>query len=167
MSHSKSPAPSASQFPPAWQWWVDEAIPEWVKKHYSPRETWKSKPFSNEDAHFFFRAGDSSDKGTMWVYRYKRAAAKPKPAAAKRPAARPKPAAAKKLAPAAPPPAPARKAPRRARTPQQICTGWFSAARNYTRAGMKSDARRCLNNIVKAYPDSEWARQARAELSKL
>src|SRR3954467_13416455 len=45
----------AISFPPAWLWLVDEAIPTYVKKHYSPRESWKDKPFAKEDAHFFFR----------------------------------------------------------------------------------------------------------------
>lgn len=45
----------AAPFPLAWQWWADEALPEWVKKHYSPRESWKSKPFGAEDAQFFFK----------------------------------------------------------------------------------------------------------------
>ena len=40
-------------FPPAWLWLVDEAIPKWVKKSYSPQESWKDKPFTNEDAKFF------------------------------------------------------------------------------------------------------------------
>ncbi len=44
-----------TQFPPAWLWLVDEAIPNWVKKEYSPRESWKNKPFSKEDARFFFK----------------------------------------------------------------------------------------------------------------
>jgi hypothetical protein len=44
-----------TQFPPAWLWLMDEAVPTWVKKHYSPRETWKDKPFSKEDARFFFK----------------------------------------------------------------------------------------------------------------
>jgi hypothetical protein len=65
MPHSRKQAPAApaarrslpaqSSFPPAWQWLVDEAIPDWVKKQYSPRDSWKSKPFGDEDAHFFFR----------------------------------------------------------------------------------------------------------------
>jgi hypothetical protein len=53
------------------------------------------------------------------------------------------------------------------RSAKQVCTGWFSSARNYKRIGMKKDARRCLNNIIKAYPDSEWAAQAKSELSSL
>jgi hypothetical protein len=53
------------------------------------------------------------------------------------------------------------------RTPEQVCTGWFSAARNYRRVGMKGDARRCLKKIISSYPDSEWALQARSQLRKL
>jgi DNA-binding beta-propeller fold protein YncE len=60
-------------------------------------------------------------------------------------------------------PAPARSR----RSPAQVCTGWFSAARNYRRIGMKQDARRCLNNIVKSYPDTEWAAKAKTELAEL
>ena len=48
----KRPVPS---FPPAWLWLVDEAIPNWVKKQYSPRESWKDKPFGSMDAQFFFK----------------------------------------------------------------------------------------------------------------
>jgi len=52
MKTSRMPS---SQFPAAWPWLVDEAIPEWVKKHYSPKESWKDKPFSKEDSRFFFK----------------------------------------------------------------------------------------------------------------
>lgn len=45
-------------FPPAWLWLVDELIPAWVKKNYSPRDSWKDKPFTKDDAHFFFRGID-------------------------------------------------------------------------------------------------------------
>ena len=41
--------------PPAWIWLVDEAIPSLVKNRYSPRESWKDKPFSQDDARFFFK----------------------------------------------------------------------------------------------------------------
>jgi len=58
-------------------------------------------------------------------------------------------------------------ASRPGRSPKQVCTGWFSAASNYKRIGMKTDARRCLNNIIKTYPSTEWAVRARAELAKL
>ena len=43
------------RFPRAWLWLVDETIPNYVKKKYSPRESWKDKPFSKEDAQFFFK----------------------------------------------------------------------------------------------------------------
>ena len=41
------------RFPPAWLWLVDELLPAYVKQHYSPRESWKDKPFSIADAEFF------------------------------------------------------------------------------------------------------------------
>ena len=44
-----------NSFPPAWLWLVDETIPKWVKKSYSPKESWKDKPFTVEDAKFFFK----------------------------------------------------------------------------------------------------------------
>lgn len=43
------------KFPPAWSWFVDEAIPAYVKGQYSPDERWKGKPFAEPDAAFFFR----------------------------------------------------------------------------------------------------------------
>ena len=46
---------SAVNFPPAWLWLVDEALPNLVKKNYSPKDSWKDKPFSKEDAGFFFK----------------------------------------------------------------------------------------------------------------
>jgi hypothetical protein len=42
-------------FPAAWPWLADEAIPAWVKSRYSPRESWKGKPFGPPDAAFFSR----------------------------------------------------------------------------------------------------------------
>lgn len=48
----KLPSPELS-FPPAWPWLVDEMIPAYVKLHYSPRESWKDKPFTRDDVHFF------------------------------------------------------------------------------------------------------------------
>lgn len=48
----KLPPPELS-FPPAWTWFVDETIPVYVKSRYSPRESWKDKPFSREDVSFF------------------------------------------------------------------------------------------------------------------
>jgi hypothetical protein len=49
----KDPAPQGPAFPLAWGWFVDEAVPTWVKSTYSPRESWKDKPFSKDDLHFF------------------------------------------------------------------------------------------------------------------
>ena len=51
----QAPSQAIALFPPAWLWLVDEAIPSWVKNQYSPKEQWKSKPFSKEDSHFFFK----------------------------------------------------------------------------------------------------------------
>jgi hypothetical protein len=48
-------AHSVITLPAAWSWLVDEIIPTWVKKNYSPKESWKDKPFSIEDSRFFFR----------------------------------------------------------------------------------------------------------------
>ncbi|OFZ53912.1 MAG: hypothetical protein A2428_14105 [Bdellovibrionales bacterium RIFOXYC1_FULL_54_43] len=42
-------------FPAAWTWLMDEAVTQLVKTHYSPRESWKNKPFGKEDARFFFK----------------------------------------------------------------------------------------------------------------
>ena len=41
------------QFPAAWTWFVDELLPNLAKNRYSPRESWKGKPFTKEDAAFF------------------------------------------------------------------------------------------------------------------
>jgi hypothetical protein len=40
-------------------------------------------------------------------------------------------------------------------------------ARNYRSAGMLEEARRCLSNIVRDHPGSEWAARARDELTRL
>jgi hypothetical protein len=110
-------------------------------------------------------------RGKVWVCRYKKAGAKEssvRPAAPNPAVANSRPAAPKKAAPVAAP-APAKKAPTaaRKRTPEQVCTGWFSAARNYRNAGMLADARRCLGNVIRDYPETEWAQEARQELAKL
>lgn len=42
-------------FPASWTWFFDECLPAWVKDHYSPRETWKGKPFTTEDGKFFLK----------------------------------------------------------------------------------------------------------------
>ncbi|HUP56349.1 MAG TPA: small ribosomal subunit Rsm22 family protein [Bdellovibrionota bacterium] len=34
---------------------MDEAVPAWVKATYSPRESWKDKPFTKEDSRFFLK----------------------------------------------------------------------------------------------------------------
>jgi hypothetical protein len=47
--------PEPVAFPKSWNWFMDQTMPQWVKDHYSPRESWKGKPFSREDAHFFFK----------------------------------------------------------------------------------------------------------------
>jgi hypothetical protein len=46
------------RFPGAWGWFFDEAVTSWVKNNYSPKESWKGKPFSKEDSKFFFRGID-------------------------------------------------------------------------------------------------------------
>ena len=38
-----------------WRQFADEWIPNWVKDHYSPKESWKGKPFSKADADFFYK----------------------------------------------------------------------------------------------------------------
>ena len=48
-----SDSTSTTPFPLAWQWLVDEALPTWVKQHYSPQASWKAKPFTHQDAVFF------------------------------------------------------------------------------------------------------------------
>ncbi len=47
--------PAPVVFPPSWTWFFDECLPTWVKDRYSPRESWKGKPFSSEDGKFFLR----------------------------------------------------------------------------------------------------------------
>src|SRR5688500_7744702 len=49
------PLAQAPTFPASWTWLVDEAGPALVKSRYSPRESWKTKPFTPDDARFFFR----------------------------------------------------------------------------------------------------------------
>lgn len=53
LAREREPEPGGPAFPPAWSWFVDEAVPTWVKSAYSPRESWKDKPFAREDARFF------------------------------------------------------------------------------------------------------------------
>ncbi|MBC7386478.1 MAG: hypothetical protein H7301_10015 [Cryobacterium sp.] len=42
-------------FPASWTWFFDECLPAWVKDHYSPKESWKGKPFTSEDGKFFLK----------------------------------------------------------------------------------------------------------------
>lgn len=56
----ENPAPrSASSladppvFPELWAEWFDRRLPLWVKSRFSPRESWKGKPFTDEDVRFF------------------------------------------------------------------------------------------------------------------
>jgi ribosomal protein RSM22 (predicted rRNA methylase) len=44
-----------TRFPRAWLWLVDELIPVYVKKKYSPQQSWQDRPFGKEDSQFFFR----------------------------------------------------------------------------------------------------------------
>jgi hypothetical protein len=48
------PDPSA-KLPSAWAWWVDHSIPQYVKDTYSPQASWRGKPFTQDDARFFFK----------------------------------------------------------------------------------------------------------------
>jgi hypothetical protein len=45
-------------FPKSWKWFMDQKLTQWVKDHYSPRPSWKGKPFNEDDAHFFFKGID-------------------------------------------------------------------------------------------------------------
>lgn len=47
--------PTPVGFPKSWKWFMDQQLIQWVKDHYSPQESWKGKPFTAQDAHFFFR----------------------------------------------------------------------------------------------------------------
>ncbi|MBU6376568.1 MAG: hypothetical protein KGQ59_11270 [Bdellovibrionales bacterium] len=47
--------PESVSFPKSWNWFMDQSLTQWVKNHYSPRDSWKGKPFGREDAHFFFK----------------------------------------------------------------------------------------------------------------
>jgi SAM-dependent methyltransferase len=42
-------------FPVSWTWFFDDVLPAWVKDRYSPRESWKGKPFTSEDGRFFLK----------------------------------------------------------------------------------------------------------------
>lgn len=51
----RPPASAVSSFPSGWNSWVDELIPALVKFRFSPKESWKTKPFSKDDARFFLK----------------------------------------------------------------------------------------------------------------
>lgn len=51
----RPPVQNNAKFPAAWSWWVDQSIPQYVKDTYSPKASWKGKPFSQEDARFFLK----------------------------------------------------------------------------------------------------------------
>src|SRR4051812_20658550 len=40
-------------FPELWSVTLDDVIPAFVKERFSPQESWKNKPFSQEDVAFF------------------------------------------------------------------------------------------------------------------
>lgn len=43
---------------PLWRQFFDVTVPDWVKSQYSPQESWKGKPFSEQDVNFFFKGVD-------------------------------------------------------------------------------------------------------------
>jgi S1-C subfamily serine protease len=53
------------------------------------------------------------------------------------------------------------------RSPDQVCAGWFSMAENLRRNGMNDKAKEYLNKIITTYPNSDWARKAKAVLKGL
>jgi hypothetical protein len=118
-----------------------------------PKKAWLAQSYAGyydpgHNAFVLYAARTAS----TWVYRHKKTAPKTSDVSDA-----PKPAATSSF-----------RTPQSAvRTPKQVCTGWLSSARNYRKVGMLADARRCLNNIVKTYPDTEWATRARRELSSL
>ncbi len=59
-------------FDPATGAWAENplALPDKLK---DSRECWHGCYAPELNAHFFYLAHDSSDRGTMWVYRYKKA----------------------------------------------------------------------------------------------
>jgi hypothetical protein len=60
-------------YDPATGAWADEVLP--LPEKFAASRGCGHGFYSPEvNAHFFYRAGDSQDDGTMWVYRYKKAA---------------------------------------------------------------------------------------------
>jgi hypothetical protein len=52
---ARAPETPGVVFPTSWAWFFDDCLPAWVKDRYSPRESWKGKPFTSEDGRFFLR----------------------------------------------------------------------------------------------------------------
>ncbi|KPK80387.1 MAG: hypothetical protein AMJ81_12155 [Phycisphaerae bacterium SM23_33] len=47
------------------------------------------------------------------------------------------------------------------------CRGWLGIADNYINAGLNAKAETYLRKIIKEYPDTDWAAQARQRLAKI
>lgn len=45
-----------SELEPNWSWLFDEVVPAHVKRAYSPREAWRARPFTRQDAIFQIKA---------------------------------------------------------------------------------------------------------------
>ena len=52
ISHQPFPVPA---LPASWTRFFDEAVPAYVKTTYSPKESWKGKPFNRDDGAFFVK----------------------------------------------------------------------------------------------------------------
>jgi hypothetical protein len=121
-----------------------------------------------DQRHNVFVVYNSTPK--VWVYRHRKTAAPEADKSARPGKSASPPSKSPKAAspvsgtsPAAPPAAP--RTP--TRTTEQVCTGWFSSAKNYRNVGLLADAKRCLRKIISAYPDTAWAARARQELKRL
>jgi hypothetical protein len=55
VTRGTSPLTRPTDFPSAWEPFMNETVPNWVKRTYSPRESWKNRPFSRQDAMFFLK----------------------------------------------------------------------------------------------------------------
>jgi len=47
------------------------------------------------------------------------------------------------------------------------CRGWLSMARNYAKTGSKDKAKTYYSRVLKTYPNTEYAKTAKAELNRL
>lgn len=53
-------------FSSEWCQFFDELVPDWVKTRYSPKDSWKGKPFADPDCRFFFKGLEElSDQFTV------------------------------------------------------------------------------------------------------